>query len=204
MRHRLDERFLPLLRTHSRHRYDELLSRILLDGGVARVGVTISFRIDSIRVHVTRRRQPAFFYQNSRQVIRRRYAGVALVREGSGQPPSLMREGVLDRILAHGAQLLAGRRRQDGSGAQCNGECRCQGDNAGRHHERVVVDQFCVQRVHGGDMRDILAFCHAVREDPHVELHLTMDDVELVFIEPSRQAGIDDASLPFVENVILC
>ena len=58
--------------------------------------------------------------------------------------------------------------------------------------------------MHGRDVRNILAFCHAVREDSHVELHLTMDDVELVFIEPSRQTGIDDAGLPFVENVILC
>ena len=112
-----------------------------------------------------------------------------------------MGEGFLDRLLAHCAQLLARRRRQDRLGSQHDRQRRRQGDDAGRHHERVVVDQLRVQCVHGCDVRNILPLGHAVRQDAHVELHLAVDDVEIVLVEPSREARVYDARLAFVENI---
>ena len=52
-----------------------------------------------------------------------------------------------------------------------------------RYHKWIVVDQLTIERVDRRDMGDTLPLSHDVGQRAHIELHLAVDDVELVVVQ---------------------
>ena len=131
-----------------------------------------------------------------------RQAGVALVGEGRRQAPPLTGQGRLHVALVEVLDGLPVNARQDRLRLERHGEGDGQGQQARDHGHRVVVDELGVEGVDGGDVGDVLALGHPVRQDPQTELGLAVDDVEVVGVEAPGQARIDGGDLAAVEDVV--
>ena len=79
-------------------------------------------------------------------------------------------------------ELLARGDWQDRLRPKDNREGDRERNHPSRYHKRIVVDQLAIERVDRRDVGDALPLSHAVGQYTHVELHLAMDDVELVVI----------------------